>query len=77
MHYTVIEQEELLNLVQIIIKLHFAGYSDINVLIFLQPKAKKKMSLKVPKDDSMTEETENDLDGKFFFVNFKGTVILK
>ncbi|XP_068583688.1 uncharacterized protein si:ch211-76m11.7 [Cebidichthys violaceus] len=27
------------------------------------PKAKKKMSLKVPKDDSMTEVTKNDLDG--------------
>ena len=74
MHYAVIEQEELLNLVQIIIKLHFG---DINKFILLQPKAKKKMSRKAPKDDSMTEVTKNDLDGKFFFVNFQGTVILK
>jgi len=37
----------------------------------------KKMSLKVPKDDSMTGVTKNDLDGKFFFVNFQGNVILK
>lgn len=77
MHYAVIEQEELLNLVQIIIKSHFAGYSDMNLFIFLQPKAKKKMSLKVPKDEPMTEVTKNDLDGKYFFVNFQGTVILK
>lgn len=39
----------------------------MNLFIFLQPKAKKKMSLKVPKDEPMTEVTKNDLDGKFFF----------
>ena len=58
-------------------KLHFAGYSDMNLFTFLQPKAKKKMSLKVPKNDSMTEVTKNDLDGKFFFVNFQVTLIPK
>ena len=58
-------------------KLHFAGYSDMNLFIFLQPKAKKKMSLKVPKNDSMTEVTKKDLDGKFFFVNFQVTLIPK
>ena len=41
--------------------LHFADYSDMNLFIFLQPKAKKKMSIKVPKDDLMTEVTKNDL----------------
>ena len=49
----------------------------MNLFIFLQPKAKKKMSLKVPKNDSMTEVTKNDLDGKFFFVNFQVTLIPK
>ena len=58
-------------------KLHSAGYSDMNLLIFLQPKAKKQMSLKVPKNDSMTEVTKNDLDGKFFFVNFQVTLMPK